>query len=172
MYGHALAAMVPQLAWCDRFELQAKCVLAPGDGTLELRRGDPIFPAEEPRRYDSKLEERFARDFTRAAPRWRLIREPHPVQAGTRLIYPDFLLVHREDAERSWTLEIVGFWTADYLRTKLGAYRRARLPRLILCVDQERQCSEEDFPSHARVVRYRRRIRPEDVLEAIASASA
>ena len=78
---------------------------------LELRPGDPIFPAVEPRRYDSRLEERFARDFRRLAPEWDVVREPEPVPVGSTLIFPDFALQHRTDAARRWLLEIVGFWT-------------------------------------------------------------
>jgi predicted nuclease of restriction endonuclease-like RecB superfamily len=67
---------------------------------LVLRSGGPILPAEEGRRFDSRPEERFERDFARAAPAWEIIREPWPVSAGPVLIFPDFALRRREAAER------------------------------------------------------------------------
>ena len=70
------------LAWCRRFRLRAECVVEGRRLTLALGTGDPIFPADEPRRYDSQLEERFARDFRRVAPDWDVLREPEPVPVG------------------------------------------------------------------------------------------
>ncbi len=159
--------MIPQLAWRRWFRLRANCVLPAGPGSLYLQTGAPVFPAEEPSRYDSKVEERFARDFCRATADWDLVREPRPVEAAGALVFPDFLLRHRHEPARRWLLEIVGFWTADYLARKLAHYRAARLRNLVLCIDADRQCSEADLPRDARVVRYRRRVRPEDVLAVV-----
>ncbi len=164
IYGRALAGLVPQLGWCARYRLRAPLVLDRGEGILRLQSGDPILPAAEPPRFDSKLEERFARDFARAAPRWTLVREPRPFDAGGSLVYPDFGLQHADDPARRWYLEIAGFWTAGYLRQKLERYRRVGLHNLILCIDADRACSDGEVPDDARVVRYRRRVKPEDVL--------
>src|SRR2546422_7713938 len=92
LYGRALGELVPPLTWCPRFRLRAECVFHGRRLTLQLRTGDPIFPASAPRRYDSHLEERFAREFRRLAPAWDVIREPEPVPAGSTLIFPDFAL--------------------------------------------------------------------------------
>jgi predicted nuclease of restriction endonuclease-like RecB superfamily len=132
-----------------------------------LASGDPIFPAAEPRLYDSRLEERFARDFRRVAPDWDVVREPEPVPAGDALIFPDFALYHRRDAERRWLLEIVGFWTADYLARKLLQYRTAHLSNLILCIDEHRNCAAGDLPAGALVVRFRRRVDAAAVLRLV-----
>jgi len=158
LYGHALGELVPLLAWCRRFRLRAECVVEGRRLTLALGTGDPIFPADEPRRYDSRLEERFARDFRRVAPDWDVLREPEPVPVGDALIFPDFALHHRRDAGRRWLLEIVGFWTADYLARKLLQYRSAHLSNLILCIDEDRSCTAGDLPAGALVVRFRRRV--------------
>ncbi len=164
LYGRALGALVPLLAWCRRFRLQANCVLREEPVTLRLASGDPIFPAAEPRAYDSKVEERFARDFRRAARDWEIIREPEPVTAGATLLFPDFVLRHRLDGEKHWLLEIVGFWTPEYLARKLALYRRAGLRNLILCIDDERQCADGDLPLGARVLRFRRYVAVDQVL--------
>jgi predicted nuclease of restriction endonuclease-like RecB superfamily len=166
LYGRALAGLVPHLAWCRRFRLRADCRLRRRDATLVLGPADPIVPAAEPRAYDSRLEERFARDFRRAAPDWDLVREPEPVRAGGALVFPDFALVDRRDPRRRFLLEIVGFWTPDYLARKLAHLRAAGLANLVLCIDEERQCADGDLPP-ATVVRYRRRIDPAAVLRAI-----
>ena len=169
LYGRALGELVPLLAWCPRFRLQAECVFGGRPLTLQLGAGDPIFPSAAPRRYDSLLEERFAREFRRLAPAWDVIREPKPVVAAGTLIFPDFALQHRVDPTRRWLVEIAGFWTPDYVTRKLALYRRARLPSLIFCIDEDRNCSEADLPPGARVIRYRRRVDPAAVLRAIES---
>jgi predicted nuclease of restriction endonuclease-like RecB superfamily len=125
---------------------------------LSLGTGDPILPADPPRLYDSRIEERFAREFRRLAPDWDVLREPEPVVAGSRLVFPDFALQHRYDASRRWLVEIVGFWTPDYVRRKLALYREARIANLILCIDAARACEEGSLPAGAVIVRFRRRI--------------
>jgi len=167
LYGRALAELVPLLAWCPRFRLRAECILGGRSVVVELGPRDPILPAHEPRRYDSVLEERFAREFRQLAPEWDVIREPEPVEAGEGLVFPDFALVRRCDGRR-WLLEIVGFWTRRYLERKLARLRAARLPNLVLCIDEARNCGPEDLPRGARVVPFRRRIDPQAVLRVIA----
>jgi len=169
IYGRALASLVPRLAWCRSFTLQAVCSIdrLQAPRTLVLRSGDPIFPAEEGRRFDSRLEERFARDFARAAPAWEIIREPRPVSAGPVLIFPDFALRRREAVERPWLLEIVGFWTPEYLERKLALLRLANLDRFVLCIDEERASLLGELPAGAAVVRFRRKIDPAAVLAVI-----
>jgi len=164
VYGRALAELVPRLGRCPDFSLSAAAVLRGERVTFRLAAGDPIFPAAEPRQYDSRLEERFARDMARVAPDWDVIREPEAVEAGGKLIFPDFLLRHRLDPTRRWLVEIVGFWTPDYVSRKLAALRAARIPNLVLCIDEERRCSEEDLPPQTPVVRFRRRIDAAEVL--------
>ncbi|MFH0903310.1 MAG: DUF790 family protein [Pseudomonadota bacterium] len=167
VYGRALGELLPHLAWCRRFRLIAVCIVGARSFHLKLGSGDPIMPTKEPRSYDSKVEESFARAFRRAAPDWDLLREPEPVDAGGTLVFPDFALVHRHQPSRRWLLEIVGFWTPDYLARKLAQYRAAGLPNLILCIDEERRCAEGDLPAGALVVRYRRRVNAEEVVRLV-----
>jgi len=167
VYGRALADLVPRLAWCHRFRLVADCVIDEAPATFTLQSGDPIFPGKEPRPFDSTLERRFARDFTRLAPDWDLVHEPEPVDAAGTLIFPDFALWHRDRPDRRWLLEIGGFWTPDYLHHKLTRLRAAGLHDLILCIDSERDCAAEELPESAHVIRYRRRIDARAVLRAV-----
>jgi predicted nuclease of restriction endonuclease-like RecB superfamily len=166
LYGRALGELLPLLAWCARFRLRANCTVRGQALTLELGSNDPILPGKEPRCYDSKLEERFAADFRRIASEWDVVREPEPVQAGDALIFPDFALQHRRDGRR-WLLEIVGFWTPEYVARKLALLRAARLANLIVCIDEARNCAQGDLAPSSRVVRFRRRIDAGHVLRLI-----
>ncbi len=172
LYGRALGSLVPVLAWTRRFRLEAECEVRRRTVTVALATGDPIFPSPEPRRFDSQVEERFARDFGRAAPEWTIIREPEPLAAGGHLIFPDFAIHPRSDPARRWLLEIVGFWTPEYLSQKLQRLREARIPNLVLCLDEERNVGEGDLPEASKVIRYRRRIDPGAVLAALAKAGS
>jgi predicted nuclease of restriction endonuclease-like RecB superfamily len=166
VYGRALAALLPPLGWCPRFALEADCVLAQQPCALRLRSEDPIFPGEEPCRFDSRVEERFARDVARLAPEWNVLREPEAVPAGASLIFPDFALEHRYDGRR-WFVEILGFWSPEYVARKLAGLRAAGVANLVLCVAEGRNCSEEALPPLARVVPYRRWVNAAAVLRAI-----
>jgi predicted nuclease of restriction endonuclease-like RecB superfamily len=166
VYGRALAALLPALAWCPRFRLKAECMLAGIPSALHLQSGDPIFPGTEPRRFDSRVEERFARDVARLAPEWNVVREPEALPAGGSLLFPDFALEHRHDGRR-WLVEILGFWSPTYVTRKLAGLRAAGIPNLVLCVAEGRNCAEDELPPLARVVRYRRWVDAAAVLQAI-----
>jgi predicted nuclease of restriction endonuclease-like RecB superfamily len=164
LYGRALGEIIPMLAWCSRFRLRAEVILHGRRLTLQLQTGDPVLPGGAPRQHDSQVEERFAREFRKLAPDWDVIREPEPINADSTLIFPDFALQCRANPARRWLLEIVGFWTPDYVARKLARYRSARLSNLILCIDEERNCTTADLPASAHVIRFRRRVDPSAVL--------
>jgi predicted nuclease of restriction endonuclease-like RecB superfamily len=91
------------------------------------------------------------------------VREPRPVAVGEALMFPDFELVHPGTGER-WLLEIVGFWTPEYVARKLEQLRAARIERMIVCLDRERCCAEGALDAVGRVVHYRRWVDPRDVI--------
>ncbi len=151
LYGRALASLVPRLARCHAYRLEADCALGDGQvGRLAIRSGDPITPARELPSFDSQVEERFARAFGRLARSWQIVREPRPMAVGAALMFPDFELVHAGTGER-WLLEIVGFWTPEYVTRKLAQLRAARIERMIVCLDQERCCAEGALGAVGRV---------------------
>jgi uncharacterized protein len=166
LYGRALAELLPHLAWCARFELRAACSLRGRLATVCVDSGDPIFPATPPALYDSRLEERFAADIAKLAPDWDLLREPEPLRAAGTLVFPDFLLRHRLHPGRQVLIEIVGFWTPEYLANKLEKLRLTDTVCL-LCIDEDRACAAADLPPHLPVVRFRRRIEAGAVLREV-----
>lgn len=121
----------------------------------------------DPAPYDSSVEERFAAAFeSHFAPRdaghaggadaarrpasdhlgWRLVREPGPLIAAGRAMIPDFAF---ERFGRRVYLEIVGFWTRDYLRKKsekvaalLEGSGGAPPADLLVAVDTSLACSQ------------------------------
>jgi predicted nuclease of restriction endonuclease-like RecB superfamily len=167
IYGRALGDLVPVLAWCNQFRLSADVILSGRALKLDIRTGDPIVPSTPPKPYDSRLEERFARMFLRSAPNWDLIREPEPIEAGGTIIFPDFAIQHRHCPSRRWLLEIVGYWTPEYLKKKMERLREARIQNLLLCVSDKLNCSDQDLPAGASILRFAKQLHPADVLRAI-----
>jgi len=165
VYGRALAELVPLLARAPRFSLSARCLVQGEKVLFVVESGDPLFPSENLRVFDSRVEERFARDMARLAPDWNVLREPAAVPALGTLIFPDFLLCHRLDPRRRFLVEILGFWTPEYVSRKLETLRAARIGNLILCIDEARRCSEVDIPRHALVVRFRKKVDASKLLE-------
>lgn len=168
IYGRALAELVPMLYWCNRFHLQAHCKVQNRQGIVEVSSRDPIMPSQEPRIFDSQLEARFFRGFLKHFPEWDLIREPEPIQLlGThaKLIFPDFKIQNRTEPHRWWYLEIVGFWTPDYLRKKAEQLKRVVLKNMILLVDEKLVCKEDylTLPTMIPVVFFRQTIRTEQL---------
>jgi predicted nuclease of restriction endonuclease-like RecB superfamily len=168
VYGRALASLVPRLAWCNTYRLSAECVISSGNevARLVVSTGDPVLYGKQLPAFDSKLEERFVRSFGRLTSHWEVLREPTAFSIGSSLVFPDFELRHRMTGA-SWLLEIVGFWTAEYIERKLAALREARIENLILCIDEARGCSDEAMPPSAKIVRYRRVIDARAVLALI-----
>lgn len=167
MYGKALAELVPMLSWCKNFELRAKC--SPEDNELELviKPGDPIFPQNKPKEFDSKIELRFFRDFQKKAIDWDLIREPKPFEAGSALIFPDFMIKHRRKKNLCWYLEIVGYWTTEYLQNKISKLKKAKINNMIICIDRSLKCSNEDLRLQGELIWYSKRIDVNSVLKII-----
>jgi predicted nuclease of restriction endonuclease-like RecB superfamily len=160
LYGRAYASVLPRLPWCERWSLEARCAVRGGEAVLRLGPGDPVWPAAPPRRFDSALEERFAADLARRHPEWTVVREPAPVDADGAVWFPDFAL---ECSGRRWFVEIVGFWTPEYLTAKLARLARSAGAGWVVCVDERLDCGVGDLPASVRVVPFRRRL-PADVV--------
>ena len=158
LYGRSLASLLPVLRGVEGFELLAHCDLGAGPVEVRLASGDPFFPPGlAPKRFDSKLEARFAKDFACIAPDWDLVREPEPISVAGTWIFPDFALIHRRDGRR-WLLEIVGFWTPAYLQEKLHRLRLAGRDDLIVAIDEKLGCGDQELAALPRVIRFRGRV--------------
>jgi predicted nuclease of restriction endonuclease-like RecB superfamily len=59
------------------------------------------------------------------------------------VLLPDFALEH-PDGRRA-ILEIMGFWTPEYLEEKLDKIRQADVENLVLAVSEELDCTSEDI---------------------------
>jgi hypothetical protein len=107
--------------------------------------------------FDSVVEEDFAARFQAMSIGWLLRREPEPVLAGKQVIIPDFSL---EKEGIKVYVEIVGFWTIEYLLRKIEKLKQVNVDMLVL-VNESLACEKLGrLEKHAKlnVIYYRNRI--------------
>jgi predicted nuclease of restriction endonuclease-like RecB superfamily len=107
--------------------------------------------------YDSTLEQMFG---SLSLGSWKIKREPTILKAGKQAFIPDFVL--QRDSIKVY-LEIVGFWTPEYLEKKIEKLKQVKEP-VILLIDRKLKCSEKDFPSQ-EVIFFDRKIPANEVMQ-------
>ncbi len=120
-YGIRFATLLPKLLACRQWRMVAELIgpqrqqfrltLSPQDGLRSTL--DP--PAE----FDSELE-RETLDIWKKTPvdGWTMEREGELLHQGQTVLTPDFVLKHPSSGRKIY-LEVVGFWTPEYLQEKL-----------------------------------------------------
>jgi uncharacterized protein len=160
IYARALTGLLPQLASCESFELRAACLLPRTEdvATLVVRSGGPGTAPSELASADPRSDLRFVRDVRRIAPDWEVRADPPPIESDQLLVFPDYELIGPGDPGQRWFVEVLGFWTPEYLATKLERLRQAGIDRLILCVDTQRGCGPGELPDDPRIIGHRLRV--------------
>jgi len=159
-YGRALARWAPAVVTTPGWSLDARVVVGAETLRLHLDASSPLPRSHEmPRASDSKLEARLERDLRRLGSSWRMVREADIVRSGARLFFPDFTLA----SDRGRVLvEVVGFWTPDYLAEKAVLLRSVDVP-IVMCVD--RRYAKGDLLHDPRVLPFDGRIDAARLLE-------
>lgn len=162
-YGVDFAKFLAALVQARDWQMAAEIVLRKGwkPLTFRLSSSDGLrsrLPV--PALFDSALEETFARKFGETRSGWRLQREALILEAGAALLVPDFLFVHEDGTEVA--LEIVGYWTPEYLGEKLSKLARAKAPNLIVAVRKAQAVQFGSLP--AEVLPFSTGIRLRDLL--------
>ena len=137
-YGTAIAKLLPSIVSANTWSIRAWIVrktISSGKKMYEFEMSNKESPLlRDPYRdglkinegkgdslssnyFDSSVEEKFANKFEQSATGWKLIREPDPlILSDGKALIPDFMF---EKYDRRVYLEIVGFWTKEYLERKL-----------------------------------------------------
>jgi predicted nuclease of restriction endonuclease-like RecB superfamily len=163
-YGHALAAFVPAAVATPGWTIDARCRLGPHFLRLRATASDPIASTHAlPKDCDSAVERALARDVRRLGTAWTITRETTAIRAGTHVFFPDFTL--SREGEPTVLVEIVGYYTPEYLSSKLRVLRESKLRRIIVCVDESLTRDRSAFCADA-VLFYRRRVDAKALLAA------
>lgn len=135
-YGVDFAKFLPALLACKGWTMEAvlqtpwkshaKLVVSAKDGFTSH-----LPPAQE---FDSALEGSFAKKFGPQRDGWQLIREGEILFDRQKTFVPDFTFRHEDGTEV--LLEIIGFWTPEYLAAKRETLRQFRRHRMLLAVPE------------------------------------
>ena len=126
-YGVAMAKLIPLIVRMSDWYLRAE-ILRRKMIKLEVsHKMRHLFPESEVTiEYDSSIE----REFPRICPKgWNVYREPEPLLSGNSIIIPDFML---EKGKIKIYVEIMGFWTPEYVERKIEKLKDVREPILII----------------------------------------
>ena len=164
-YGILMAKFLPWLLSCQDWE--AKAILHTPWGTmaeLNLSSEDGLkgyLPTQDA--YDSTVEANFAEKFGTQMDGWMLIREGGILWENQHVFVPDFLFRHEDGTEVY--LEIVGFWTPEYLAQKRKTVKAFRGRNLLLAVVES--SVKKDVPASPEVIVYKTALKVESVLLAL-----
>ncbi|WP_458190614.1 DUF790 family protein [Haladaptatus sp. NG-WS-4] len=167
-YGIRMANFLPALPLCDRWEMTAEILV--DETTNETRQFtldqsddlDSHYSAGD--RFDSDVERTLAQKWERANTDWELVREDDVFDLGAEVMIPDFAIEH-PDGRRA-ILEIVGFWTPEYLEAKLKKIRQVEAENFVLAVSERLDCASEEFGGVAdRVLWFKTGIHVYDLVE-------
>jgi predicted nuclease of restriction endonuclease-like RecB superfamily len=164
-YGVNFARFLPALLACKDWRMSA-IIQTPWKTKTRLELSDRdgfkshLPPPEE---FDSTVEEAFAAKFGPERDGWRLIREGEVLHQGQSAFVPDFVFKH-EDGTRV-LMEIVGFWTPEYLAGKRQTLRQFHQHRILIALPE--RSVREDAAVGDNVILYKTALKLQPVLEAL-----
>jgi hypothetical protein len=178
-YGTSIAKILPQIVMSERWSIKAEILARSRGGRVYVfetnsEEVEGLLSGEEERihangkqagTFDSTVEERFARSFliSYGSLGWVLRREPEPLVAGTHVLIPDFSF---EKQAAKVYLEVVGFWTPEYLQRKLGKLKSIGGVDMIIAADESLACSRlERLKGKAEVIYYKKDVPLKPIVE-------
>jgi predicted nuclease of restriction endonuclease-like RecB superfamily len=164
-YGVNFARFLPALLACKGWEMTAsvqtpwgkpaKLILSDKDGFTSH------LPA--PAEFDSTVEESFAEKFGTERNGWQLIREGQILHLHQKTFVPDFTFRYKDGLEV--LLEIVGFWTPEYLAYKRDTLLQFHNYRILLAVPEK--SLKENAAITDNVLVYKTTIKIEQVMKVL-----
>lgn len=163
-YGIHMALFLPGLLLAEKWRMSALIDTAKGPATFYLDDTCGLhtyYRQEHP--FDSSVEEKFYNGFQSAKTDWQIHREAEVIDLKDSVFIPDFTFTHPDGRSRG--MEIVGFWTPEYLEKKLAKLKKANCHDMIIAVNETLKCSKEDFQGH--VIFFKTGLRPNKVIEVL-----
>jgi predicted nuclease of restriction endonuclease-like RecB superfamily len=134
-YGVDFAKFLAALVQAKDWRMRAEIVLRKGWRPLAFALSGSDGYASRvpaPRLFDSSIEASFAKKFGPRRDGWRLDRETVLLHVGASVVVPDFVFTHDDGTEVA--LEIVGYWTPEYVAEKLAKLSAVRGTHLIVAI--------------------------------------
>ena len=180
-YGTSLARLLRTVAATSDWELTATVDDRGTERELSLSTGDVTVPGVDPVTevsYDSGVEAEFAARFSSLGLDWELVREPEPLAAGEHVVIPDFAFDWRPgntgavretggDTDLRVFFEIMGFWTPEYVETKLARLADMDGVEMLVAVDETLGVGDAIEARDHRAIPYAGTVRVKDVRDAL-----
>jgi predicted nuclease of restriction endonuclease-like RecB superfamily len=161
-YGVRMAVFLPGLLLAKGWSMAADSRTSEGIKKFLLNSNSGLtshYPSLPP--FDSKVEETFFCKFAKKKREWTIEREGDIVVLKDSVFIPDFTF--RRGDGKIVNMEIVGYWTPEYLTKKMSKIHKTGPDRLIVAVNRSLNCGREDFKGEW--IDYTTGIRIKDVLE-------
>lgn len=158
-YGRNLAALIPYIVFKKEWKIIADIVIGKKKRTyrMELSNSSHLFKyikdEEVEKRFDSSIEERFYNDFKKVIRDWQIIREPEPFVIEKRFYFPDFVLIR---GDTRVYVEIMGFWTKEYISSKIEKLKHFNYPILILL--NEELSYDNYIPDNFNIIKFKKKV--------------
>jgi len=156
-YGTRFARLLRTVAKTGTWELRATIDDRGTERELVFTEEDISVPEAEPVtevEFDSEVEASFARRFESLDTDWILVREPDAIAAGEYVVIPDFAFDWQHTDFRVY-FEIMGFWTPEYVETKLSRFDAIDDVTLLVAYDESLGVGEDIEARDHRAISYR-----------------
>ena len=143
-YGLNIAKLLPVIVANTEWTINAKILWKYSNEIcnfkMDSRKHSSLLRKQKfiPINYDSIVEKSFATQFQALKTGWKLRREPEPISTGTQVIIPDFSL---QRPGIKVYLEIVGFWTEEYISRKAEKLKKTQV-KMLLLVNEALACEK------------------------------
>lgn len=147
-YGNSFSKLLPQIMKSDARQIKAEVLARTKSKTYSFEVDSDKVRADldetdddvtQRVSYDSTVKSRFARIFNSCGSGWNLTIDPEPLVADGRVLVPDFCF---EKYDINIFLEIVGFWTEEYLNDKMSKLDSLADIDMLVAVNQDLACSK------------------------------
>lgn len=140
-YGSSISKLLPSILKSPNWKIKAKILWKYTNEiysfTIDsLNHKDLFRIGTETLAYDSIVEADFGSRFQALKSKWIIKREPEPLIVGKHVMIPDFSF---ERDKLKIYLEVVGFWTTDYLLRKIEKLEKINV-KMIVAVDESLAC--------------------------------
>jgi uncharacterized protein len=161
-YGVAMARMIPGLLTCSDWQMAASIRHGPSQIalSLQLSSSDGLSsPKSAPIEFDSEVEADLMQKWNQLPlTDWKLERESELLVQDQKIFLPDFVATHRSG--RRVFIEVIGFWTPEYLESKCRTLEQFKNHDLIIIAQADKRNSLANLPESLRelIVWYKTKI--------------
>jgi len=164
-YGVHFAKFLPALLACKNWQMSTT-IKTPWNASARLNLSDQDgFSSHlpEPEEFDSSVEEAFAMKFGTEREGWKLIREGAILHENQTTFVPDFVFRHDDGTEV--LMEIIGFWTPEYLAHRRETLRKFKQHKILLAIPEKSIITDAVLANN--IVAYKKVLLIKPVMEAL-----